>query len=196
MGIVVGALLGCKNPLALLVPKIFQKKDKAKIDQPAHHDGLKSESQTQTLNGNILKASDGQSQITLPEGWIPISSLNEKAELQAGNRASIMYVAVLTESRADFENMDIQKHSDTTRDSLKSALTAINEQGPFKITVGGFSAIQYEIIATFENVKLGYLHTTVESSKNYYQIIAWTLYSKFVSQKNVLNSVIASFKEL
>src|SRR3990167_10567275 len=116
------ALGACRNPFAVLLQKketSRSAKENAVIDAATH---------AQALKGNILVASDGQSQITLPAGWVPISDLNEKAELQAGNRVSIMYMVVLTESRSDFEKMDIQKHSDTTRDSLKSALTGFNEQ--------------------------------------------------------------------
>jgi len=142
-----------------------------------------------------LFSSDGGTQITLPSGWSQLKDLNDKAELQAGNMLQEMYLIVLTEAKEDFVDMTRKKHSEMTRSILIQSLTSPEMVGPSEIKVGGNPAVQYEIRGVMNNIKVTYLHTTVESPKNFHQVLAWTLRSRFTKNETTLQRAIASFRE-
>src|SRR5688572_9420232 len=51
---------------------------------------------------SVLNSADGKFQLTVPAGWRENPSLNEKADIRAGNSLAETYVIVLTEEKADF----------------------------------------------------------------------------------------------
>ncbi len=146
--------------------------------------------------GTALKSIDGQSQIILPGGWKEHRKLNDTAELQAANLAKNLYVVVLTESKEDFDNITLEEHSAITRDRLLESLTAYEVNGPVNLNVKGNPAVQFEIRGQAKNYNVVYLHTTVETAKNFYQILAWTSKSGFERSRAELERVIDSFLEV
>ncbi|MBD2071559.1 hypothetical protein H6F93_29260 [Leptolyngbya sp. FACHB-671] len=147
--------------------------------------------------GNVLVGLDGQSQLTLLNGWVEDRELHESAEIQASKRGSEEYVIVLSENKADFENLTIEQHSEITRGLLVESLTDPEITGPTDVTtVGSNPAVQYEIQGTIEGINVAYLHTTVETPTKYHQILAWTLPSSFERNKPELQQVIQGFKEV
>jgi hypothetical protein len=147
--------------------------------------------------GEVLIGSDGQSQITLLNGWTEDRKLHESAEIQASKRGSEEYIIVLSESKADFQNLTLEQHSEITRGLLVESLTEPEITGPTDVTdVGGNPAIQYEIQGTIEEINVAYLHTTVETPTRYHQILTWTLPSSFERNQPELQQVIQSFREV
>lgn len=161
--------------------------------------GLKGPGSTGTKpagNENIIKATDGTSQIKAPRDWKADSGLNDKANLQASNRFKEQYLIVLSENREDFAGIDLAKHSEITRGLLTKSLKNIKLEGPKELTINGAPAVQYVIYGEVSNLNAVYIHTTVETEKYFHQVLAWTLKSKFDDNKPVLEEVINSFQEL
>lgn len=144
----------------------------------------------------ILKSNDGLSQITLFEGWREQKGLNEKAEIEASNPITNNFIIVLSESKLDFNHMTLDKHSEATRSILLEAIKDPKVEGPFPLKINGYPAVQYKITGAVDDLNPVYLHTTVETPKNFHQVLAWTLVSKFEKNKVELQKVIASFKEI
>ncbi len=147
-------------------------------------------------SGNILKSNNGSSQITLLEGWKEQKGLNEKAEIQAADSLNNNFIIVLSESKLDFNDMTIDKHSEATRSILLKAIGNPVVEGPTRLTINGVPAVQYKITGSIDNLNPVYLHTTIETPKNFHQVLAWTLASKYEKNKPVLDKVIGSFKEI
>jgi hypothetical protein len=63
-----------------------------------------------------------------------------------------------------------------------------------KLTIGGQPALEYEITGAADNLKLCYLHTTVELGGYFHQVIAWTLSSRCRSGKPQLRQIVESFR--
>jgi hypothetical protein len=146
--------------------------------------------------GKVLKSTDGQSQIVLPSGWKEYRKLNDAAELQAANLGKNLYIVVLTENKDDFDHITLKQHSALTRDGLQKSLISPEMIGPKRLNIHGQTAIQFEIRGQLDNTKITYLHTTVETAKNFYQILAWTSKSGFQKNKEELQQVIQSFREI
>ena len=64
------------------------------------------------------------------------------------------------------------------------------------LNVKGNPAVQFEIRGQAKNYNVVYLHTTVETAKNFYQILAWTSKSGFERSRAELEQVIDSFLEV
>jgi hypothetical protein len=159
-----------------------------------------------TPGRGVLKATDGRSEITLPAGWIEDRALHGEAQIQASHPQKQLYVLVLSEAKADLvEIPTLERHSEVTRGILTGNLTNPQVTGPTQvIQINDQPATQYQITGTIryetdgnvENINATYLHTTVETSDRYNQILVWTLPESFAANEAELQQMIASFKEL
>ena len=146
--------------------------------------------------GTVLMDPDKTIQVSIPSGWKEDRDLHDTAELQASNRNKELYVIVLSESKEDFQDMTLEKHSEITRGTLVKSLTEPQTSAPTTITVNGDPALQYEIRGFINNLSVVYLHTTVETEKHIHQLLTWTLKSMYDRNKPVLQKVTESFKEV
>jgi len=145
---------------------------------------------------HVIVSSDGEYQIQVPTGWKQITNLHEQAGLQAADHLREMYIIVLSESKSDFEEMSLDKHSQITIRKLIERVTSSETSGPTTLVINGNPAAQYVVSGTIDNLKITYLHTTVETAKSFNQILAWTLRSRFDQNRAELQNVIQSFKEV
>lgn len=149
-----------------------------------------------TDSGTPLMDPEKTIQVSIPSGWKEDRDLHDSAELQASNRIKELYVIVLSESKEDFQDMTLDKHSEITRATLVKSLTQPQTSAPTSLKVNGHPAVQYEIRGFINNLSVVYLHTTVETETNIHQILTWTLKSMYEKNKPVLQQVTESFKEV
>ncbi len=143
-----------------------------------------------------IRSKDGAFELTVPAGWREDLSLHEKSDLGASDPADELYVTILSESADDFVEMNLERHSQTTRSILLSGLKSPAASGPRKLVIDGQPALEYEIRGASENTRICYLHTTVELGQQYHQILAWTLLSRCERNKPLLRQVTASFRQV
>jgi DnaJ-class molecular chaperone len=146
--------------------------------------------------GTVLVDPEKTIQISIPSGWKEDRDLHDSAELQASNRKKELYVIVLSESKEDFQDMTLDRHSEITRATLVKSLTEPQTSAATTLKVNGHPAVQYEIRGFINNLSVIYLHTTVETEKNIHQILTWTLKSMYDKNKPALQKVTESFKEV
>lgn len=151
---------------------------------------------------NALKTSEvvsnnGVCQVSIPGDWKVENDLNEGADIQVGNSNKGEYLIVITDSKLDFDNITIEKHSELTRDHLMGNAKNCEVVGPAKnLVINGQPAVEYEIRGVVDNMNIVYLHVTVEGKDHFHQVVAWSIASRFTKNKEVLESVINSFKEV
>jgi len=143
-----------------------------------------------------LISEDGQIAITLPTGWVRDDELNDRAQLEASNRAEQMYLIVLTQPKAEFRGMQRDTYAEITRGYLTRRLEKSEVSGPTDVSqVGGNPAVQYQVRGSLNNIDVLYLHTVVETPTRFAQILAWTLPTDFEKNQPTLQQVIQSFQE-
>jgi len=176
-------------PIMLLTSACFPGKKQGEGSQENSNAGAAS---------NIITSPDGLTRMNLPSGWKQekAQELHDQAELQASDRANEMYVIVMSESKEDFRDMTVDKHSQSTRSALIERLESPEVSDPKPVTVSGLGGVQYEIRGGVDNLNIVYLHTTVESPTHFHQILAWTLKSRFDKNRGALDAVTHSFKEV
>jgi hypothetical protein len=144
----------------------------------------------------VVLSGDGLCQVSIPSSWSKQADLHAEAELQVGDHRNKCYLIVLSEPKADFDKIDYHRHSELTRASILATLKDGRvTAGPIELEIGGRKAVQYEIQGIIDDMKLIYLHTTVDGRRRFHQVLGWTLPSKIEEHRGNLESVINSFEE-
>ncbi|MEW6208995.1 MAG: hypothetical protein AB1631_11555 [Acidobacteriota bacterium] len=159
-------------------------------------DALKKMSEDASGKPKVLRSKDGGSQITIPASWKEETTLNNEAVIQAADVLNEMYVVVLADNKEDFDNMTVEKYSELTRGAMMQGISSPQIGTPSRTTINSYPAMQCEIRGTVENVKIAYLHAVAETPKHFYQILTWTLPSRFEKNRPQLEEVMRSFKEI
>jgi hypothetical protein len=141
-----------------------------------------------------IASADGKERILAPASWKPLPDLNEGASLAAGNKFQEEYLIVLSENKADLEDLDLGKHHQLTREQTVGNLKGGSASPVISLTIDGHPALQDEISGTSDNINIVFLHTTVERGEYIHQILAWTLKSRWESKKARLQEVTRSFR--
>lgn len=133
----------------------------------------------------------------VPGGWSADRTLNDGAVIQASNRFKEMYVIVLKEGKGDFtEDTTLQEYTQLASAGMQGNITEPEATEPVSTTVAGNSAMEYQLTGAVKKVKIKYLCSTVETPNHFYQIITWTLPSRFEQNQETLRGVTQSFREL
>jgi hypothetical protein len=145
----------------------------------------------------VIKSSDGKTQITVFSDWKEDKALNEQATIQASNRLKEKYAIVISESLQDFsEDIKVEEFADVVKENMLQSVKNAATSDMTDMTVNGLPAKFFEIQGDVEKVKAKYLIGAVKGKNGIYQIITWTLNSKYDQNKEELKKVIESFKEL
>ena len=144
----------------------------------------------------VLTSPDGKFQLTIPAGWREDPSLREKAGIKASNRLQELYVIVISESKEDFaDDMTLERFTTITSNHMISKIGSPEASPPLRTTINTNPALQYELQGVINDVKIAYLITTVETPRNFHQIITWTLRSRIDQNQSTLQKVTSSFRE-
>jgi hypothetical protein len=144
----------------------------------------------------VVTASDKKSQLTVPASWkdVPKSFRSDLAVIQLGDLRREQYIVVVTQHKEDFESL--AAFSDATVSAAKGVLIGADVGDPRNLTIGGLSAVQYQITGKAAGVNVVFWYTLVEGQHGYYQLAAWTLPSKRTEAEPTIIEVINSFREL
>lgn len=145
-------------------------------------------------NTREIVSADGNIRLNVPKDWSELKDLNDAAELQTGNRGKEQFVIILSENKADFDNMTLQKHHQITRDAIVEKMKNATAGESAEVTIDGRPALQDEIGGTQDGTNIVFLHTTVEGNESFHQILAWTSKSRWDRQKEKLREITRSFR--
>ena len=147
--------------------------------------------------GSTVVSDDGLLEVSKPGVMRVMSDLHEDASIQLGSHARQAYFVVLTDPKMDLEDgLGFRGHSRITRSSMKEAMKGYEaKRVRDEFFLNGMKGCQYRISGTVDGVKIVYLHTTLESSEYFHQVLAWSVPSKFKDNRPLFRELISSFKE-
>ena len=147
--------------------------------------------------GARRESKDGRVAITLPEGWEDAAELpNKVAQIKAKNIAISAFAVVLSEPRDDFVDMTLERYAQIVLDEGKERLRDRHVSEPKKLTVNGYPALQYDITASTDTVKLVFVRTIIESPTRYNEVVTWTTPSHVAKAKPQMEAILKSFREV
>lgn len=136
--------------------------------------------------------------VTKPALWFNIDSLNDDADIKIGNTIFEAYFIAIAENIKDFpQGYTLEQYSELTRGMIKQGAKDITENEDLSFTkINGMAARKYVLNATVSGIKIKYWHVTVKSNKRFYQLLTWSLPSRFESNKKNFEKVLLSFSEI
>jgi Domain of unknown function (DUF4190) len=140
-----------------------------------------------------LVSDDGKIKVTVPGTWTKLPELNKRASLQVGNKSKEVYLIVITDAKTDLDNFTLEKHHQQTRDRMLQKMKSATGTQPVSLTIDGHPALQDELTGIEKGINVVFLHTTVDDSDHFQQILAWTLKSRWQKQNQLLREVTESF---
>jgi hypothetical protein len=114
-----------------------------------------------------ITSSDGKIDVTVPGLWVKMPGLNKQATLQVGDKNKQMYLIVITDTKADVDNMTLEKHHDLTRDRMFQKMKNASATEPVPLTIDGHPALQDELTGTEKGTNVVFLHTTVDDGDHF-----------------------------
>ena len=141
-----------------------------------------------------IASDDGKIKVTVPGTWAKLPELNKQASLQVGNKSKEVYLIVITDTKADVENLNLEKHHDLTRNRMWQKMKNASATRPVSLMIDGHPALQDELTGTEKRTNVVFLHTTVDDGDYFQQILAWTLKSRWNKENQLLREVSASFR--
>lgn len=144
----------------------------------------------------ILKSNDGRYEMTIPGGWKKATDLHDEADIQASRAFEELYVIVISESKKDFQNgTTLEDYTQIVRSGMLERVESMTATDTASAIVGRNSAMRFEAHGVVSKIKIAYINTTVETRDAFHQIIAWTLDSRFETNRPKLLEVVNTFKE-
>lgn len=171
----------------------------------AQHGSKRSETQEQrkqqnsnasVSSGKVLTSKDGAIQITVPKNWIVTTDLNDKAVLQAADPDKLLYLILLTYNKSDHVSLTLEKLVAITVEEIKAQVANPRVVGPTSLKIDGLPAIQHEVYGNFEAHGVVFRNTVVETPNHFQQIVIWTTQASYVEDKETLQNIITSFKQV
>ena len=144
----------------------------------------------------VLRNTATDVSIVVPEGWIKMGEdMRRSHDIYAAQPEQQLYATVLSEDETGISQFGLEDNSAQYRELIKDELD--NFEGETRTSVNridGRPALQYEIRGTVDDQSVVYLHTTVEGTNDYYQVVGWTSADRYRENKNVLEKVVESFE--
>ena len=140
-----------------------------------------------------IVSDDGKIKVTVPGTWTKLPELNKQASLQVGNKSKEVHLIVITDTKTDLDNLTLEKRHQQTCDRMLQKMKNASATQPVSLTIDGHPALQDELTGTEKGTNVVFLHTTVDDSDHFQQILAWTLKSRWQEQAQLMREVTASF---
>lgn len=135
--------------------------------------------------------------ITVPDGWEAIggSGLRRSKDLYARSSSGNLYAAVLSESKSVLSQFDLENNAEQYRWLIRQELDSYEGETRTGVNrINGKEAVQYEIRGRVNGVPVVYLHTTVQGTDDYYQVVGWASAESYQANSNTLKEIIESFR--
>lgn len=141
--------------------------------------------------------------VEMPSNLAPLEDLQENASLQYGNKFKEVYTVVIDEDKESFNKAaeESGKKGNLTT-YAQETLSHYEGSRSFNLieskdeTINNLPAKTYEITAKVKGIDLYYNLGVVEGKNHYYRVINWTLETNKDAQRENMNQVLKSFKEI
>lgn len=146
--------------------------------------------------------------LTIPAILTETDDINDDASMQFKNEFIEFYVLVFEESKdeindffmkvnlPEYYDMGLENYSNLIWESLNNNFEIYNYTDFFDVDINGLPAKYVEFKGKFSDIDIYYSLTVIEGEKNFYQISSWTLTSMESRNKEKIDEIKFTFKEL
>ncbi|WP_086313212.1 hypothetical protein A5821_000747 [Enterococcus sp. 7F3_DIV0205] len=140
----------------------------------------------------IIETENGTFSVSLPDGWVEIdpTELNDDADVGLEHEDKMMYVAVLSESKEDYDGFEGFKE-------VTEFPVEVEEETEKPIDLNGWKGTRRLMTAKMDGLRFYYVYDLVESDAGHYaQRMAWTMNSKKKKYGKELENMLDSIKDV
>lgn len=142
-----------------------------------------------------ISSKDGALELRVPNSW-DAAELNPVASVQAGDTGTEAYGMVVEDPRRALKDYDLERFAGIQMQELVSDVGLASVAGPETVQVDGKDALQYQLKGLFDGVEVVYLYTFVETPDRFLKVVTWSLASRFEQNRETLERVSLSVREL
>ncbi|MGJ8698227.1 MAG: hypothetical protein ACSHYF_18040 [Verrucomicrobiaceae bacterium] len=144
----------------------------------------------------VVEDPEGLISVGLPGHWKEIPGLNDEAEMTYGNMVAEQYFIVLREPKVDFDEMDLEGYGEIIFDQMEVALER-SEAGEWTPLEGSLLNMKSRVLTgSTEGIRISYLVGVMETESDFYQVLQWSLPSRWDDTLPVFEQVLGSVKEV
>jgi hypothetical protein len=153
------------------------------------------------LKKTNFKEVKGKTNFTMqmPEYLTEVTDLNADASLQYSNTKEEVYLIVIDDSKEELKKADVtytlQQYFDFAAKNLEGSVSNYKLATPVSKTINGNKALVGEITGKFQQYDVYYKIGAIESPKNFYQVVTWTMGDKKDKYAADMDTMIESLKE-
>jgi hypothetical protein len=150
----------------------------------------------------VFKETKGKGNFTIliPDYMIVDESLNDQASLQYSCAAQEKYIIVIVDSKQELKDASaeytLQTYYDFAAKNIQSMIESSNLEKPTKSKINGNTSLTGSITGKFKEYDIYYKLEVIESEKNFYQVLTWTLASNKKDFGKDMDKMLKSLKEL
>ncbi|MCG8313940.1 MAG: pilin [Pseudomonadales bacterium] len=164
-----------------------------KYRPPECHEGAFVSDQAPS-NMQSIHANDGTVALQLPASWEAIDELTEEGVLEYGNIYSEAYVVVLWDAKQDLPGFTLTDFTKTIIDNNFANLSNSDIEFLGATITNGHPSRQFKISGTVDGVSIIYRLALIEGPERFYQVLTWSLKSRYEGNLEDLEYVISSFQ--
>ncbi len=139
-------------------------------------------------------ADNGTVELMVPSSWRR-QELHPEAIVQVGNLRAEAYLVVHYEPKSDLPDFDIDRYADVIVGSMAENYVDPKIQYIGNTVTNGMPGHHYRMDTKLDEYDLTYLVAIVEGKQDYYQVITWSLASRYNGNVADFKYAINSFKE-
>ncbi len=143
----------------------------------------------------IMRSSASSARLRVPKNWISGIADNPEASINAGNGFRESYVVMIE------EDFNLQAEGATLNDYGVAVVNIISEGvegadvlASSRINANGREGISYDLKGKVQGIGITYVIAVYATDTQVFQVIAWSLSSRFAGNEKVLRDVVASFE--
>jgi hypothetical protein len=173
-------------------------------------DAFKDSGTTENISDKDLNTVnvDTKFSMTIPKYMKVMNTLNDEATLQYANIYKELYTVVMVEDKAefvefykDYSEYDnnkslIENYGKARLKSFKESMKVLKTKHYGLTKINGNNANQFTLKGNIDNIDVAYLFTSVETEKDIYFIMSWTLLDRYKRYENILEVINGSFKAI
>ncbi|HCS20483.1 MAG TPA: hypothetical protein DIW47_07970 [Bacteroidetes bacterium] len=151
---------------------------------------------------------DNRYSLTIPAFLKEVSNLNEDASLQYQHAMKEFYVVVIDEPKAELQKAlednglnslysdDVDGFANLLIDGMDDAITITKKSDVIDTVVNSMPARMIQIHGEIEGINAFYSVAYIEGKETYYQVMTWTLASKEKKNREKMDKLLYTLKEL
>ena len=142
--------------------------------------------------------------VVLPSKFEKVSNLNEDASLQYQYLPDELYVIVIDETKASFEEAmelnetglsgNLEDYYNIVKMNFEGYLENMKIYDEKRTTINGKTTILFSVTGIIDNYDIFYRFAIIEGKSDFFQIMTWTENKRQTKARPTMESIIKSFR--